>query len=549
MSAHTITLTNNTGLGLTRTLEAQAAQYSPRDWAILAITGVWIFQVLKVLANKILGVKAPFVGHKSWIEPGWVVGLRFVRGAAPMIREGYAKFKSSMFKVRRNDADILIIPNKFVDELRNLPDEKISAIRAHIKNLLGRYSTTLILLESDLHSKVLQTKLTPSLGSIIPIVKDELDFALKKETPDCKETGAGKWVEVQINAILLKIVARISARVFLGEKGCRNEEWLATSIEYTENVFRTVMTLRMFPAFLHPFIAVGLPSYWRVHSNLATAKRIISPEVRERRRLESDSGGEEEYRKPQDLLQWMMDAANANDGQPDKLAHRQLLLSLASIHTTTMSAAHALYDLCARPDYFEPLRAEALRVLDEDAGWKKTTLNKMRNLDSFLKESQRHNPPSLLAFNRIVRSPITLSDGTTLPRGTHFSMASDSVLHDPSNIANPSAFDGFRYARTRDSEPGAANKHQFAMTDANSLHFGHGKYSCPGRFFAANEIKMILAHLLLNFDFAYPEGKGRPRNLSADENVYPDPEARLLMRRREVGVGEKSKAWEAVMME
>ena len=89
------------------------------------------------------------------------------------------------------------------------------------------------------------------------------------------------------------------------------------------------------------------------------------------------------------------------------------------------------------------------------------------------------------------------------------------------------------------------------MTDATSLHFGHGKYSCPGRFFAANEIKMILAHLLLNFDFAYPEGVGRPRNLSADENVYPDPEARLLMRRREVGGGggEKSKAWEAVMME
>lgn len=38
-----------------------------------------------------------------------------------------------MFKVLRNDADILVISNKYVDELRALPDEKASAIGAHIK--------------------------------------------------------------------------------------------------------------------------------------------------------------------------------------------------------------------------------------------------------------------------------------------------------------------------------------------------------------------------------------------------------------------------------
>lgn len=38
-----------------------------------------------------------------------------------------------MFKISRNDDDILIISNKYVEELRTLPDEKISAIGAHIK--------------------------------------------------------------------------------------------------------------------------------------------------------------------------------------------------------------------------------------------------------------------------------------------------------------------------------------------------------------------------------------------------------------------------------
>jgi hypothetical protein len=38
-----------------------------------------------------------------------------------------------MFRLRRNDTDILVISNKYVDELRHFPDSKISAIEAHIK--------------------------------------------------------------------------------------------------------------------------------------------------------------------------------------------------------------------------------------------------------------------------------------------------------------------------------------------------------------------------------------------------------------------------------
>jgi hypothetical protein len=203
------------------------------------------------------------------------------------------------------------------------------------------------------------------------------------------------WVQVQMYEILLKIIARISNRVFLGERVCRNEEWLRASIKYSENVTKTVMTLRMLPPVLHPIVAMFLPSVWEVQSNLKTAKKILVPIINARREEEKGAPG---YQKPTDLLQWMMDAANEYDGQPDKLAHRQLIMSLASVHTTTMAAAHALYDMCAMPEYFEHLRAEVLDVLKEDNGWKKTTLNKMRKMDSFLKESQRMSPASLCKF-------------------------------------------------------------------------------------------------------------------------------------------------------
>lgn len=140
-----------------------------------------------------------------------------------------------------------------------------------------------------------------------------------------------------------------------------------------------------------------------------------------------------------------------------------------------------------------------------------------------------------MAFNRVVRTPLTLSDGVHLPVGTHFSVASHSILHDPANLpgsTGPEVFDGFRYSRLRE-ETGMSNKFQFVMTDKDNLHFGHGIFACPGRFFAGVQIKLILAHLLLNYDFQYPQGQSRPRNICADENIYPDPKARVLMRKHE----------------
>lgn len=204
-----------------------------------------------------------------------------------------------------------------------------------------------------------------------------------------------EWVSVPIHDILLRLVARVSARIFLGPVACRNEEWLSTSIRYTENIYEVIITLRMLPAYLHRFIAPLLPTYWRVRANLETAKRIICPIVRERQAANNEKSG---HNGTGDLLQWMMDMGNASESSPDKLAHRQLLLSLAAVHTSSMSAAHAIYDLCRYPEFFAPLREELESILESSGGWAKPVIPKFRKLDSFLKESQRINPPASCKF-------------------------------------------------------------------------------------------------------------------------------------------------------
>lgn len=48
---------------------------------------------------------------------------------------------------------------------------------------MGRHSATDLLLESDLHARVVQKKLTPSLGKLFSIIKEEHAYGMAQDLP------------------------------------------------------------------------------------------------------------------------------------------------------------------------------------------------------------------------------------------------------------------------------------------------------------------------------------------------------------------------------
>ena len=54
----------------------------------------------------------------------------------------------------------------------------------------------------------------------------------------------------------------------------------------------------------------------------------------------------------------------------------------------------------------------------------------------------------------------------------------------------------------------------------------------PGRFFVANELKAMLAHVLLNYDIKMADGRGRPENWQFGIYTGPDMKAKILFRKR-----------------
>jgi cytochrome P450 len=69
----------------------------------------------------------------------------------------------------------------------------------------------------------------------------------------------------------------------------------------------------------------------------------------------------------------------------------QLTLTFVAVHTTSNTLAHLLYDLIDNPELIPELRQEIIAVMEEDKGWQKTSLYKLKLLDSIMKESQRMN--------------------------------------------------------------------------------------------------------------------------------------------------------------
>lgn len=207
-----------------------------------------------------------------------------------------------------------------------------------------------------------------------------------------------QWTPMTINHNLLQVIAGASTRAISGTSLCRNRQWMSTCVRYVENVFITTLILRLFPRTFHRCISPFLPSFWLVHFHLRRAKKIITPIIEERlqkRKISNEKIFNEEVQRPLDLLQYMIDHAENEDLDSERLAHLVLMSNIAGIHTTTMAITHAVYDLCEHQEYIPLLREEIEQVLLNDGGWQPDTHNKLHKFDSFLKESQRFSPISL----------------------------------------------------------------------------------------------------------------------------------------------------------
>lgn len=169
---------------------------------------------------------------------------------------------------------------------------------------------------------------------------------------------------------------------------CRDDKYLSASIDFTNEVMEALGAVQAVKHWLRPFLASRLPAVQKLNHRRKTAQELLQPIIHERR---DNNGTSDENSKHDDMLQWLMDTQpNASDAM---LTEQQLGVSFAAIHTTTLTATNALYNLAAMPEIAEELRKEARDILNRhDGAYSFKALQEMVKLDSFLKETLRCHP-------------------------------------------------------------------------------------------------------------------------------------------------------------
>lgn len=204
------------------------------------------------------------------------------------------------------------------------------------------------------------------------------------------------------------LVARMSARMFIGKPACRDTEWIKVTIDYTINAFTTAFVLRMFPTWMRPIIAAVLPSRYRLKRCRAKAEQVMGAKMQKRfDALEAKEQGEPLADEGDEtLVDWMIDNGTEEETTLAEMANRQCAMTLASIHTTSTNTATFLFELCEHPEWFPVLREEIEQVKeesgDEEIDYRRWH-TKLEKMDSFLLECFRVHPPILCALYLICR--------------------------------------------------------------------------------------------------------------------------------------------------
>lgn len=201
-----------------------------------------------------------------------------------------------------------------------------------------------------------------------------------------------EWHEIGLKTIAFKIVSQLSSRVFLGEELCRNEDWLQVTVDYTRDSMIAAQDLRQWPFFLRKYVHWFLPSCKAIRSELDKSFRIVNP-VLEKRRLDKATRMEQglEPEEYLDAMEWMDQSAAGRSYDP---TISQIMMAIAANFSGSDSLTTVLVFLCEQPKLVEDMRKEIIAVMGENK-WNKSTIYKLRLMDSVLKESQRMKPAAV----------------------------------------------------------------------------------------------------------------------------------------------------------
>ncbi|RYC56089.1 hypothetical protein CHU98_g10114 [Xylaria longipes] len=434
-----------------------------------------------------------------------------------LLDEGYIKYSKNdqiyVLPYFINGPQVILPPSQ-IQWLIEQPNDILSQEHVNRQFLQSKYAFFHAnRVQDPVHPEVIQHQLTKKIGSFTDDIVDEARAVLE----DCWGKDTEEWREVRAYDTMLSVIARLSIRVLLGREFCRDETFMSICSHFIRKVAVAAAGISLFPDFLKPivgpiFTLFDYILYRRCRSFLTP---IICDRLDRLRNPDKEKLPLEDPTLHNDFIQWSIEHAvakpvvNPVELDPRVIAARFSVLAFAAIQSSSITLTNTIFDLAASPDCTESLESmhqevfSETKAADEPKGWSKTVLGRMRHVDSALRESLRLNGFVERGIMKMVVAPegVTLPDGSHIPCGTKVGVSGYSIHRDEGNYPDAARYDAFRFVRGQDPA-GVGKKSPKGLINMSEkfMAFSYGSHACPGRFFATNQLKIALGHIVLLYE-------------------------------------------------
>jgi len=245
-----------------------------------------------------------------------------------------------------------------------------------------------------------------------------------------------------------------------------------------------------------PGLLLGFLPQWTARKAFFAREALVRAYVRY---LEEGS-----YMQGCDLIQRRVKIEEKHGFTTDSIARSELSFLFAGIVNTTITSFWMALHTFARPELLQEVREELEKCVDEikgDQKIKRISVERIKNecplLFSTYRETLRLQ--SDIFSSRAVRADTILAGQYFLKKDSVL-LISGGIMHQLKNVwgddaddFNPRRF--MELTRSKDLHPAAFRA------------FGGGSTLCPGRHFAANEILVFVALIILQFEFQPTAGR------------------------------------------
>ena len=205
----------------------------------------------------------------------------------------------------------------------------------------------------------------------------------------------------------------------------------------------------------------------------------------------------------QDPSKWMQERVPYIDQLTAPKRGRTQAAVLWATHANTIpSAFWTLAYVLSDPEATKAVTEEIDTVLGDDADrpLSRAQLDNLPIIESAAREALRLSAGSLTVRKAVEAVELEMRSGRwSIREGDQVCLAPQLTHHDPAVFENP---ERFQYDRFADR---GAGRPRFELDGERAgyafMVFGAGKHTCPGRFFAVNEIKVLVTSLLRRYRF------------------------------------------------